>query len=446
MNQGVAVRFRNVIAAAIAFAVYSAAAQTPSADAPNESFLHYILRLGIEHTDNVYQTPRGQVADDILRPRIDFDYNRTGTKLDVRTAGTLERYDYLGGSFGGYSRYNLAGIANLHVLPERLDWVAEDFLGVVPVNTQNNNTPNNLEQANVFVTGPTLRARFGARLKAELDLRYANSYATKNKEFNGDRLAAAGRLLYLLSPRNSVGLELATQQARYDNIPENREYDRDDAFVSWNFTGSRTRLTADVGYTWLEFLGGGPRRGANFMRIRAGYDITPRASVTLELERDFTDSAQSMQLTHEQIGTVPTNTGLSRISATPDIYYQKFAGLDFRYAGDIWDLKFEPYYRQVRYVSLNPLDFDQDDRGLLVRVSYRLTPLLTMAGQARIEERKYTTVDRKDTDREYSAWLMWQFTKRWAWRFELSSLQRDTDAIDLSYRENIVGVNLIYAQ
>ncbi|MEO8459696.1 MAG: hypothetical protein ABI451_04130 [Dokdonella sp.] len=440
-------RFRNVIAAAVTIMVTGgASAQTPPADAVNESFLHYILGIGIEHTDNVFLTTNNKVADDILKPRIDFDYNRTGSRLDVRAAGTLERFEYLGGSFGGYSRNGLAGIANLHILPERLDWVAADFLGVVPVNTQSTNTPNNLEEANVFVTGPTLRARFGARLKAELDVRYANSYATKSDEFNGDRLAAAGRLLYILSPRNSVGLELATQQARYDNIPANREYDRDDAFVSWNFTGSRTRLTADVGYTWLEFLGNGPRRGANFMRIRAGYDITPRASVTLELERDFTDAAQSMQLTTEQIGTVPTINGLSRISATPDIFYQKFAGLDFRYAGDVWDLKFEPYFRQIRYVSLNPLDFDQDDRGLLVRVSYRLTPLLTLAGQTRIEQRDYTTVDRRDTDREYSAWLMWQFTKRWAWRFEASSLQRETEAIDLSYRENIVGMNLIYAQ
>lgn len=437
---------RQVINTALALAMLTSSTAPFAAATDPDSPLHYILRIGMEHTDNVYLTPNGQVSDDIFDPRLDFDYQREGSAFDIRAAGTLEQHIYLGGSFSGDSRNEFAGIGSWHILPQRLDWVFEDFLGVAPIDTQANDTAANLQEANVFVTGPTLRARFSGRLNGELDLRYARSDASTTSEFDGDRLAATGRLLYLLSSNSTIGLNLASQQARYDSAPTDREYNRDDAYVSWNFTGVRTSLTADVGYTWLEFLGGGPSPAASFARLSAAFKVTPSLTIVGELERDYTDAADSMRLTTEQIGVVPTSTGLSRISITPDVYYQKFAYLDVRYKTDLWDLRIGPYWRQVRYVTPDPLGYDQDDSGVLALVDYRLSPILTLSGKARYERRDYTAIARRDIEREYSAWLMWQFTRRWAWRFELTRLEQSTTAIDLSYRENRIGVNLIYAR
>lgn len=398
----------------------------------------------VQHTDNVYLTPDDRQGQTILRPRVDIDYLRPGAQVDSDINGRFEGRQYLGGAFGGDLTGDFAGRLNWHALPGRLDWVLEDYLATAGISPISNGTPDETQLANVLVTGPTLRGRFSPRLSTQLDVRYARSDAQTTEDFDGNRLAAAGRLMYVLTPTSKAGLNLAVQEARYDTAPLSTEYNRHDAYFNFERRGPNNAIAIEAGYTWLDFLGNGGKSAGVLLRANASYQITTRASIAVQIGRQYTDAAGSMELTPTRVGVVVNNSGLSRIAITPDIYREQRAGLSFRYAGDTWSTRFEPFVRQVRYLHPSEFAIDMDTRGFDFYADYRFTPVWMLSTYLHIENGKYPGLDANDDNRLFNAYLLYQFARRWAWRFEYSYQRRDSDVPGFTYRENVIGTSLIY--
>ncbi len=419
------------------------AQQQPSASSVTDH-LNLDFYGTVNYTDNVYLTRNGQQGQVVLQPRVDVDYLRPGGVVESEITGRFEGRDYLGGAFGSDLIGNLNGRVNWHAMPGRLDWVFEDFLTTSGINPISKSTPNDVQLANVAVTGPTLRARFTPRLNGQLDLRYARSDAQTTNDFDGNRLAAAGRLMYLLTPTSTTGLNLAVQEARYDTAPVSTDFDRKDATVVFERRGSNNSLSLEAGYTWLDFLGNGGSFSGNLIRAHASYQITPRASIAVEIGRQYTDAANSMQLNSPLVGQVAINSGLSRISITPDIYREKRAAVSFRYRGDTWSTRVEPFVRDVDYLHPNEFAIDMQSRGLDIYADYRFTPLWMLSTYLHIENGKYPSLNANDDNRLFSTYLLYQFARRWAWRFEYTYNQRDSDLPGFTYKENVIGASLIY--
>lgn len=397
-----------------------------------------------QYTDNVYLTRDNEVGQFVLRPRVDIDFQRPGERVESSINGTFEGREYLGGEFGGDVVGNFAGRVNWRAIPGRLDWVFEDYLSTSGLSTLANDRPGEVQLANVFVTGPTLRARFQPRLSGQIDLRYARSDAQETDEFDGGRLAAAGRLMYLLTPTSKAGLNLATQDARYDTLSDVNDFQRRDAFVNFERTASNNRIAIEAGYTWLDFVGEGGKFAGNLLRATASYQFTPRASIAVQLARQYNDIASSMELTPTPIGQVVHESGLSRIAVSPDVYREQRASVELRYHGDRWDVRVEPFYRELDFLRPSDLAIDTELRGIDVAASYRLTPLWMLSGMLHLEDGEYPGLNAYDNRRWLSVLLTWQFARRWAWNFELTHRRRDSDLPNFTYRENIVGASLTY--
>ena len=436
-------RIAIVIAVSAAFSTALHAQQTTPPIAVTDH-LNIDFYGTVNYTDNVFLTDTGQEGQLVLQPRVDIDYLRPGRVVESNIAGRFEGREYLGGAFGSDLIGNLNARVNWHAIPGRLDWVFEDFLTTSGINPIANSTPDQTQLANVAVTGPTFRARFSPRLNGQVDLRYARSDAQTTNDFDGNRLAAAGRLMYILTPTSKAGLNLAVQEARYDTAPISTDFDRRDATVVFERRGSNNAVSIEAGYTWLDFQGDGGKFAGNLLRANVSYQFTPRASIAVEIGRQFTDAANSMQLNSPLVGQVTTNSGLSRISITPDIYREKRAGLSFRYRGDTWSARVEPFLREVRYLNPNEFAIDMDSRGFDVYADYRFTPVWMLSTYLRIENGKYPGLNANDDNRLFSTFLLYQFARRWAWRFEYSHQQRDSDIPGFTYRENVIGASLIY--
>ncbi|MEO7916784.1 MAG: outer membrane beta-barrel protein, partial [Dokdonella sp.] len=429
---------------AILTVVNSAQAQQQALQEPVTDHLNLDFYGTASYTDNVFLTETGQDGQVVLRPRVDIDYLRPGRVVESQVNGRFEGRQYLGGAFGADLIGNLAARANWHAMPGRLDWVFEDFIATAGISPISNSTPDGVQLANVAVTGPTLRARFNPRFNGQLDLRYARSDAQTTNDFDGNRLAAAGRLMYILTPTSKAVLNLAVQEARYDTAPVSTDFDRRDATVTYERRGPNNAVSIEAGYTWLDFLGNGGQFAGNLLRANASYQFTPRASIAVEIGRQYTDAANSMQMSTGQVGLVANNTGLSRISITPDIYREKRAGVSFRYRGDTWSARLEPFAREVRYLHPNEFAIDMDSRGFDVYADYRFTPLWMLSTYLHIENGKYPGLNASDDNRLLSTYLLYQFARRWAWRFEYTYQQRDSDLPGFTYRENVIGASLIY--
>lgn len=404
----------------------------------------YSLEAGVLYDDNVRLTENNTTDDTILIPRLIFLFTEDATHLTANVAGDVEYRDYLDNTFTNDVRGTIAGTAVWHVVPERFDWVFEDYAGRQPINVLQNNTPDNQQQTNFFVTGPTLHARFSERFTGQLDVRYSNSYAEKTKDFDGDRVGVLAQALYRLSETRTAGLYAQDQSIRYDSTPDQLDYDRRDFYAGYRAVGAHGQLDLEAGYTWLSFRkGGGSDSGVRLLgRLR--YDLGPHTSIGTEAERSFSDTAQDLVMDPARVGHVVIGSGLDNMIVSPQVYTQTRVGVDYAYVAERHRFSVAPFWRKLDY--LTAISLDERSRGGYAEYAFQWTPRTSLQAFAGVNRREYTRTSRTDSDRNVGARVLFQMTGHWLWRFEAQRATRSTDAPGLDYTDSQLLLAIRYSR
>jgi hypothetical protein len=184
--------------------------------------LDYTAEIGYLHSDNINLSAVDPVAENLLIPQLAFRFSEDGSVVRAQVNGLVEYRDYLGGAFGNEFRGTLDGVVDWTLIPERLKWSFADSLGLNPINLRLPDSPDNLQQTNVFSTGPTLQFRLGQSTMGQAELRYTDSYAQTTDEFNSGRLSAALRALKDLDSTRRLSANLEASKINYDNNSHNR--------------------------------------------------------------------------------------------------------------------------------------------------------------------------------------------------------------------------------
>lgn len=426
---------RAALAAALGLALAA-----PSAGA--EPVLDYTVGATLEHSDNINYSENDPISQTVLTPRLSFLLNQKGSTLEASAAGTLEYRDYLGGAFGNEFRTTAAGLATWHISPERLDWVFEDNISRQPIDTLRSDAPNNMQQTNVFSTGPTLRAKFNDTLRGQLDLRYTNSYADTSKDFNSNRYGAVGTLLYQLDPSNTLSGSATASRVRYiESVSEPFDYDRKDVYVGYQRVVRELTLELAGGYSWIDQRHGDTNNGA-LLRGTARWTPSKRTNIAFSLAREYSDAAQDLVFTPGQVGNVGIGSGISGAVIAPQVYVEKRARFEINHVEDTYRLSFAPFWRKLDYVDA--VNANQNSRGYFADVAYYVRPTLWVDVFAGQERRKYTQIARTDDDLVYGASLNLQRTRHWLWTLQARHQRRDSNAVDSSYDENSILLSVSY--
>lgn len=407
-----------------------------------EPVLDYSIGATLEHSDNINYSENDPISQTVLTPRLSFLLNQKGSTLDASAAGTLEYRDYLGGAFGNEFRTTASGLATWHISPGRFDWVFEDNLSRQPIDTLRSDAPNNMQQTNVFSTGPTLRAKFGDALRGQLDLRYTNSYADTSKDFNSNRYGALASLLYRIDPSNTLSGSATASRVRYtDSISEPFDYDRKDAYLGYQRVTRVFTLELAAGYSWLDRRIGDTQSGT-LLRGTARWTPSKRTNVGVTLAREYSDAAQDLVFTPSQISNVGIGSGIGGAVIAPQVYVEKRARIEVNHVEDSFRVSVAPFWRKLDYVD--DLNANQNARGYFADVAYYLRPTLWVDVFAGQERRKYTMITRTDDDLVYGASLNLQRTRHWLWSLLGRHQRRDSNAIDSSYDENSLLLTVSY--
>src|SRR6185437_4148968 len=206
-------------------------------------------------------------------------FTQQGSTIQANVAGTLEYRDYLGGAFSNQKVALLSGQANWTVLPQRLDFTVQDFAGVQPLSTLSSDGPDNQQQTNVLVLGPTLYFRLGNTVHGQGELRYINSDASKTKEFNSSRGEAALRLYKELNATDQLSFNDVTGTSGQPpgNGLINPDYDRNQLFGRYVRQLSRFNLDAALGWSQIDF-NAAPSVSSSLLRLTLGWQATQRIS------------------------------------------------------------------------------------------------------------------------------------------------------------------------
>jgi hypothetical protein len=424
----------------------------PSGLHPNEgpaAQLNYTLELGAEHSSNINLSQYDPISQDLLIPRLFFSYDQVGSTLQAHAVGQIEYRDYLQGDFGNEFRGNLAAALNWVMLPERLAFAITENSGVEPVNPLANNAPTNVQQTNVFSAGPTLLLHFSNALRAQADLRYINTTASKTKYFDSQRGSGALRLVRELNATDQVSANVEAEHAHFTNPGTGPgqftpDYDSYNIYGRYQSKLASIQIDAILGWSKYVFGDGAPDQSGSMVRALLNWNVTPESTLGIGGTRQFTDASEQLIVDPTQIGTSIDTTSITVGNAviTPQIYLEKRFDANYAYQGPRLGFSIAPYYRQQNY--LNDPTFSQQGPGLAFNVEYRLRPLLTAGFAAAAERTSYTSLDRRDELYSYGPSMTDQLTPHWSWRLNLTRNQHNSNQPGLSYNENVVFFVISY--
>ncbi|MET0330846.1 MAG: outer membrane beta-barrel protein [Dyella sp.] len=413
----------------------------------------YSVYTGIEHSNNITLSQNNPISQNVLIPGVDFTYQRQGSTFQANIIGALEYRDYLGSRFDNQTQTELAAQTNWTVLPKRLDFAVEDYAGIQPVDSLASNSPTNQQQTNVLVAGPTLHVQFGNTLRGQLDLRYINSYASRDEEFNSSRVGTAARLFRDVSPTDQVSANVEFQRVDFSNAT-GANYDRYEAYVG--YASQLAMFDADI-------LLGGARLNFDdsrsysspLARATLGWRPTAQSTFSLSGAYQYADAAQDMMiapglLTLNDVGGTNFTGGLNNISGIgtgstvidSQVYEERLLQLSYAFTGVRTTLSITPAYRKLDY--LNDATFNQVARDLGVTLGYRLRPNLVLTVFGAGERLQYQSFARTDNTIRYGVDLSRQWTRHWSWHASVIRQRQNSDAPDQSYRETQIFFSVVY--
>ena len=396
--------------------------------------LDYTLGVLLEHSDNINLSDNDPISGNILAPRLAFSLDEQGATLTANAAGSLEYRDYFGAPFGNELRTLLSGSADWHISPGRFDWVFADNIGRQPVNALQSDAPSNQQQTNLFTTGPTLRAKFNDVLRGQFDLRYTNSRADTTSDFNSNRYGAVGSLLYQLDPADTLSGSVTAGRTRYIEAASRQfDYDREDAYVGYQRDMHDFTFNAAVGYSFLDIRNLDSRSGS---LLRAGLHWNPSPATTLgvNLDHEYSDAAQDLVFTPNQLANVGIGSGINGAVVTPQVYVGTRASLDFSHHEDRFRVAIAPFWRKLNYIDTTVSD--QHSTGYYASAEYSLQPTLWFGFFVGQERRSYTSIDRTDDDLGTGISLNLQRTPHWLYSLSVAHTRRNSDGVNSSYTEN----------
>lgn len=427
--------------------------------------LNYTLYGGVEHSNNIALSSDNPVSENVLTPGGTFQFTQMGSTFQANVAGTVEYRKYLQNHFDSQLQTQIAGQGNWTIMQDRLDFSVEDYAGVQPVDQLASDSPDNQQQTNVLVAGPTLRMRFGQSARGQFELRYINSYASKVDDFDSSRGLAAFRVFRDLSPTDTISANVEFQRVNFDNQQSNANYDRKEAFVRYTSTLAHFDADVLVGGSRLEFDGGG-NHSSPLVRLRLGWQPTLRNSLTVSGAYQYADAAQDIITTPGVFGAGLTadrtesidpfagtgglgsgigpgsGIGTGSVVIGSQVYKERRFEATWNWRSERLTITASPAYSKLRYVD-DPT-FDQNDRGLSVGIGYRLRPTVTLSGFATVDKLKYETVDRNDTTVRLGLNLSRQWNQHWSGQVSVARERRTSNAIGQDYRATSFYVGVVY--
>lgn len=402
----------------------------------------YVLGASLMHSDNITLSDTAPVSETVLSPEVSFEATQSGSATSLKARGRLQYLDYRDGVFGDEARGEFAGQFNWMLLPQRLNFVVEDYLGRQPVDFAAGYSPGNQQQINVFTAGPSLFARFGETTRGQLDMRYSDTYAEETREFNGKRYLAAGRLFRDLAPSQWLSANIEASQVRFD-LDASTDYKRYDGYVGYRHESARINLDASLGYTRLEQDNASGHESSPLARLQFDWQLAPRSLVTARASYQFADTASDLVSESSRLDTlviedIAAATGL----VGPAVYRQRRYEIGYQYSGDRWDILARPYVDRVDYTdALLP---GWETHGVYVDVEYRLRPQLSLTASAAREDREFDDASREDDDSLFRIGLSYQFSRHLTGSVGWQRRDRDSSMPGQGYRENLATIGISY--
>ena len=427
---------RTALAAAIALASAPAVAWD----------IDWSLGLGYEYSDNINRRATDPISGNTITPFFDIAATENGETLQANIVAAMG-YDYYTPDELD-SNFYVNGGANVTwaIQPERWLWSLDDYASQEPIDIFATESPDNVQNTNVFSTGPTFLYRFSEAMSGRARLRYVNTYAEEDEDFNSDRFVFDARMVRDLTEVSALSFNGSAELVNLDEpTPTAPDFNRYALYGGYDWRSTRTTLHADFGWNWVDFDGLDSRDGP-LARFGAEVAVTPISTFDVAIEHQLSDTASDLAaaVPNADALLLPQSAGGTGDSGTigSDVYEEDTLTLGYTRLGERFTLRASGYYSAEDY-EYNAL-LNQKNRGVLATLDYRLTPLASIGVYGSLDWEDFDDADVDSREDEYGLRFQYSVLRNLDLNFEVSQAERSSNEPTNEFDETRFYVAVIW--
>ena len=390
--------------------------------------------VGLEYTNNIRLTADNQVDDLVAVGYVGFKLEATDGPFLGDVTASLNHTRYTKDTFDDKRYFNLGASANWEMVKNRFNWFLRNIYGQRLVNTADANTPDNVQDSNIFTFGANIVFPISARKTFTLLPVYRNFYY----EFQGNNnqtYSLDASWNHLLTELTNIGITGNAKRVDYDD-PVIIDVTFASVFFVLSSQFKSSTITTNLGATGVNRDNGqSTEEFAGNLNWVVG--LTGLSSFRLFAATGLTDASNSALFAIEDPGTGDPND----IQITTDVLRSQVLSLAFTRDDGTVISSLSGRLQQLNY-SESPND--RRIRSLDALLAYPVSSLLTSSLYARYKHTEFIDVARRDNDYIVGGNLGYKLSPKLNSTFDLKYRTRDSSQAPQNFDAWSVYVNLTY--
>ncbi len=394
--------------------------------------------VGIKYTDNARLLADNVVDDVITVANVGASLSENEGPLKYNATTSFNDYRYMQNTFADQHYFDLAASADWEMIKHYFNWKLSDYFRQQTVDSLNSDTPDNLQDSNVFTIGADIMLPLSGRNNFTMSPMFSQYYYevlnADNKQYS-----LAVNWDYKMSRLTSIGLDLNARKINYTET--NFLGQSIDGTTYTNFgvvissQRSRSNYSANLGATSVRRDNGYETSGlSGFLRWQT--DLSAYSDLQMNISTDLTDTSSaalgdtvdSMNINDD----VQISTSIIRNSNVSLAYLRRDASLHTRISGA---------YHKVEY-SNDPLDRVVQSYG--VDLNYPITQLLSGGVYIEYNHTEQLDLDRIDEAAAIGGNLQYKFSRKLRGLFDLTYRKKESTYAPENYSEFSIFASIVY--
>jgi len=392
------------------------------------------IGFGLEFTDNARLTVDNQLNDLITASYVGGRVSENSGPLKYDATASFNKHVYTKNSYIDQRYLNLGAGANWEMVKNRFNWILSDNFNQRPVVSLNSNTPDNLQDTNIFTFGANIdqpiSARQNFRLIPMFKQYYYETLTTGNKQ-----LSLAATWNYQMFRLTNVGLNLSTRNINYmEQVISDTRFTNLSVVV--NGQRQRSTFSLNLGSTNVKRDNSDGTRGfSGFLNWLV--DLSSRSKFTTNLSTELTDTSSASFRTVNS----PGNGNGDDVQVTTDVIRSSVINLSYIREDALLNSSIWVRYNKLEY-SENPLD--RVIRAFGLQANYPVTRLLSGGAYANYNRTKQLDSQRLDKRFMVGGNLRYNFSRKLHGFLDLKYRKKESTTISENYDEYSVFASIVY--
>src|SRR5690606_26846944 len=213
------------------------------------------IRAGAFRTDNIDRVPDQEEDERVNVFELLANWEYEGPRIDALLLGNASYRDYQDARFDNEWRGNLFAGANFAIVRDMFEWQLNGQFGNAVIDPLDTGGPDNVQRIDVLETGPIVRLRAGSADSFDIGVARAEVNAEVS-QIDHSRDTANVQWTHEFSSRSNMGIFAGVSRLGFDEGQDAEDYDRREAYLSWESSGNNRWYSLGAGRARIEFDSG----------------------------------------------------------------------------------------------------------------------------------------------------------------------------------------------